>query len=137
MGDFILDEDAFQAANRRGEDERSRSPIPASVRFDRPSRRIVVEFTNGAAFMAPARQLQGLEDASDDELAEVELLGETGLHWETRDVDFRIVGLMAGIFGNARFMEAARRGSEARSEAKAAAARENGRKGGRPRKGAA
>lgn len=87
--------------------------------------------------MAPARQLQGLEDASDDELAEVELLGETGLHWQTRDVDFRIVGLMAGIFGNARFMEAARRGGKARSEAKAAAARENGRKGGRPRKGAA
>lgn len=57
-----------------------------------------------------------LEGLSDDELAKVELLGETGLHWKTRHVDFRIVGLMAGIFGNARFMEAARRGGEARSE---------------------
>lgn len=134
MGDFILDEDTYQRATKRGEEERSRLPVPASVRFDRGSGRVVVEFTNDAAFMFPARHLQGLEDASDEELAEVELLGETGLHWETRDVDFRIAGLMAGVFGNARFMEAARRGGQSASAAKAEAARVNGRKGGRPRK---
>ncbi len=84
--------------------------------------------------MVPARSLQGLEDATDDELSEVELAGETGLHWESKDVDFTIAGLMHGIFGTGAFMEAQRRGGQSRSEAKTAASRANGAKGGRPRK---
>ena len=32
------------------------TPIPASARFDEASGRIVVDFTNGAAFMVPARE---------------------------------------------------------------------------------
>lgn len=134
MADEVIDEAEFAAATRAGEAERAGRPVPSSVRFDRASGRIVVEFTNGAAFMVPARQLQGLEKASDAELEDVSLLGETGLHWDALDVDFRISSLMAGVFGNARFMEAARKGGEARSEAKTAAARRNGQKGGRPRR---
>lgn len=135
MADFpLIDEAVYEAATKRGEEERAKSAIPEAVHFDKDSGRIVVEFTNGSAFMVPARNLQGLQEATDEELSEVELLGETGLHWETLDVDYRIAALMAGTFGNAQFMEAGRRGGEARSEAKAAAARENGRKGGRPPK---
>lgn len=46
------------------------------------------------------------------------------------DVDFTVPGLMAGIFGTRVAM--ARRAGQATSPAKAAAARKNGRKGGRP-----
>ena len=55
---------ALSAAKQRWETERAQRPIPKSVRFDRPSGRVLVEFTNGAAFMVPARALQGLEDAT-------------------------------------------------------------------------
>jgi hypothetical protein len=130
----LIDETTYEEASRRGEEERVRSLIPETVGFDRNTGRIVVEFTNGCAFLVPARELQGLQDATDDELAEVELLGETGLHWEALDVDYRIAGLMEGVFGNAIFMEAARRRGQVKSEAKAAASRENGRKGGRPKR---
>ena len=71
-------------------------------------------------------------EKSDADLADVELAGETGLHWGNLDVDFTIKGLMAGVFGTAGFMDAARRGGQSRSAAKAAAARANGAKGGRP-----
>lgn len=125
------------AAKLRWETERAQRPIPVSVRFDRGSGRILVEFTNGAAFMVPARALQGLEDANDAQLAEVELLGETGLHWESLDTDYTISGLMNGVFGSKAFMEAQRRGGQSRSPAKIAASRANGAKGGRPRKPAA
>jgi hypothetical protein len=47
-------------------------------------------------------------------------------------VDLSIPGLLAGLFGTKAYM--ARRAGQAKSPAKAAAARENGRKGGRPRK---
>jgi hypothetical protein len=134
MGDVTFEDSQYQAATRRGEAERARSPIPATVRFDAPSGRLVVEFTNGAALLVPARSLQGLEEATDAELAAVELAGETGLHWPSRDIDFTIAGLMRGIFGTAHFMDAQRKGGQSRSTAKAAASRANGAKGGRPRK---
>lgn len=123
-------------AKQRWEAERAGRPIPASVRFDGPSERIIVEFTNGASFMFPARSLQGLEDATVAQLAEVELLGEMGLHWESLDADYTIAGLMNGIFGTKAFMEAQRRGGKSRSPAKIAASRANGAKGGRPKKSA-
>ncbi|MBB3611686.1 DUF2442 domain-containing protein [Rhizobium sp. BK602] len=123
-------------AKRRWEAERAERPIPASVRFDSSSERVVVEFTNGASFMFPARSLQGLEEATVAQLGEVELLGETGLHWESLDVDYTIAGLMNGIFGTKAFMDAQRRGGQSRSPAKIAASRANGAKGGRPKKSA-
>ncbi|OJT98956.1 MAG: hypothetical protein BGN83_17015 [Rhizobium sp. 63-7] len=129
----VKDRDLAEA-KQRWLTERNARPIPASVRFDAASGRIVVEFVNGAAFMAPARALEGLLDATDEQLAEVELLGETGLHWEGLDVDYSISGLMNGIFGSRTFMEAQRKGGLSRSPAKAAASRTNGAKGGRPRK---
>jgi hypothetical protein len=122
------------AAKERWGAEITQRPIPSSVRFDGTSGRIVVEFQNGAAFMVPARSLEGLADASDAELAEVELLGETGLHWENLDIDYLIAGLMNGVFGSHTFMEAQRKGGQSRSPAKIAASRANGTKGGRPKK---
>ena len=134
MDEIVLEDRDYEEATRRGEAERAATPLPASAGYDVSSGRIVVEFVNGAAFMVPARLLQGLEAATDAELAEVELLGETGLHWESLDVDFSIKGLMAGIFGTANFKASAQRGGQSRSEAKTAASRENGKRGGRPRK---
>ncbi|CAN7472374.1 DUF2442 domain-containing protein [Rhizobium rhizogenes] len=131
----ITDAELAQA-KQRWEAERAERPIPASVRFDDQSERIIVEFTNGAAFMFPARSLEGLEEASAVQLAEVELLGETGLHWESLDADYTIAGLMSGIFGTKAFMEVQRRGGQSRSPAKIAASRTNGAKGGRPKKSA-
>jgi hypothetical protein len=50
------------------------------------------------------------------------------------DVDHYIPALLEGVFGTKRWMsELGRRGGSKTSAAKAAAARENGRRGGRPR----
>ncbi|MBB4400250.1 MULTISPECIES: DUF2442 domain-containing protein [Rhizobium/Agrobacterium group] len=122
------------AAKERWQKERAERPIPVSVRFETASARVIVDFANGACFMFPARALEGLQDATAEQLADVELLGETGLHWETLDVDYTISGLMNGIFGSRAFMDAQRKGGQSRSPAKTAASRANGAKGGRPRK---
>ena len=121
-------------AKQRWEEERAQRPVPLGVRFDAVSGRLVLEFANGAAFMVPARSLEGLSVATDEQLAEVELLGETGLHWESLNVDYSISGLMRGVFGSRSFMEVQRKGGQSRSAAKAAASRANGAKGDRPRK---
>ena len=62
-------------------------------------------------------------------------LGARGasLHWEALDVSFSLTGLLAGIFGTRAWMqEVGRRGGSTKSAAKAAAARANGKQGGRP-----
>jgi hypothetical protein len=72
-------------------------------------------------------------------LAQIEILGlGLGLHWEQLDVDLSVPGLLAGLFGTKAYMDRQRaaRAGAATSVAKAAAARRNGRKGGRPRKSA-
>ena len=129
-----IDDQELQAAKDRWAQERAQRPVPMAARFDPKTERVIVDFTNGAAFMVPARALEGLSDATTDQLAEVELLGETGLHWESLDVDFTITGLMSGVFGSRAFHEAQSRGGQSRSPAKIAASRANGSKGGRPKK---
>ena len=128
----------FEDAQRRGEEALRSEPRAKRARYDRKTGRILVELTNGCSFAFPARRAEGLEGASDDELAEVTILGlGLGLHWEGLDVDLSVPGLLAGLFGTKAWMdrERAARAGSATSPAKAAAARRNGAKGGRPRKG--
>jgi hypothetical protein len=125
----------IDAAAERGRIVRASEPRAAAACFDRKLGRIVVELTNGCTFAFPPSLAQGLESADEDELAQVEILGSGyGLHWEGLDADLSIPGLLAGIFGTRAYM--ARRAGQATSPAKAAAARANGAKGGRPRRSA-
>jgi hypothetical protein len=126
---------ALDAAEERGRIALQTEPRAASARYDRRRKQIDVMLTNGCSFAFPPRMAQGLEDASDDQLAALKILGQGyGLHWEALDVDLSIPGLLAGIFGTRSYM--ARRAGQATSPAKATAARANGAKGGRPRKSA-
>ena len=128
-----LTDKEIDTALARGRAAASGEPRAASARYDGRLDRIIVELTNGCTFAFPPRLAQGLEQATEGELAEVEVLGKGyGLHWETLDVDFTVPGLLAGIFGTRAYM--ARHAGRATSPAKAAAARANGAKGGRPRK---
>lgn len=111
-------------------------PRAVSARYDAASGRVEVELRNGCLFAFPAEMGQGLRGASPEELATVEVTpGGYGLRWESLDVDLAVPALMAGVFGTEAWMrELGRAGGRRTSEAKAAAARENGRKGGRPRR---
>ena len=123
----------IDAALERGRIARAIEPRAARARYDRKLGRIVVDLTNGCVFAFPPRMAQGLGKATDNQLAEVEILGRGyGLHWESLDVDLSIPGLLAGIFGTRSYM--ARLAGRTKSPAKAAASRANGAKGGRPRK---
>lgn len=130
--DRMLDE-----AERRGRQSRAREPRATDARYDPASGRVLITLDNGCSFAFPARMAEGLEDASEDELASVEILGAGyGLHWEARDVDLSIPGLLSGLFGTKAYMDRLRatRAGSTSSPLKAAAARKNGAKGGRPRR---
>lgn len=123
----------IDAALERGRIARTTEPRAAAARYDKQLGQVVVDLTNGCTFAFPPRMAQGLEAATDTQLAEIEILGNGyGLHWEALDADLSVPGLLAGIFGTSAYM--AGRAGRSTSPAKAAAARANGSKGGRPRK---
>lgn len=130
--------------NREIEAARDRSeiatmePRATNARYNGSTGRVEVELSDGWLFGFPAEAIQGLRGATPEQLADVEVIGDGyALHWESLDADFTVSGLMAGRLGSKAWMrEHARRAGSVTSEAKAAAARRNGAKGGRPRKSA-
>lgn len=130
-----LTDSQIDDATERGKTLRVNEPRATAARYNRKLARIVVDLTNGCSFTFPPRLAQGLERATEEQLAQVEVLGNGfGLHWEALDTDLTVPGLLAGLFGTKSYM--ARHAGQATSPAKAAAARANGAKGGRPTKSA-
>jgi hypothetical protein len=97
---------------------------------------IKLEFTGGGTMTIPRQAIGELVDASPSALNGV-ILSRAGdaLSWRALDVDIYIPGLLERVFGT-RMLAASsgRRGGRQTSKTKAAAARANGAKGGRPRK---
>lgn len=127
----------FEAAAARGQEKLKTEPRAVAARYDRDTGRVVVELANGCTHIFPARLAQELAGAGDDELARVEVDGAGfNLHWPALDADLYVPALVAGVFGTRAWMaqEWARMAGSTATPAKAAAARANGSKGGRPRK---
>ncbi len=111
-------------------------PRASAAWYSLESERVFMELKNGIVLGFPYQVLQGLESATSEELLEVEVTPSGyGLHWESLDVDLAVPELVAGIFGTKSWMAVlGQKGGQAKSSAKAKASRENGKRGGRPRK---
>lgn len=106
-----------------------------SARYDARTERLIVELSSGIAIAIPVRLIQGLAGGTGPDRRDVHIAGGgVALHWPRLDVDLSVRNLVAGLFGNRQWMsELARHAGSRTSAAKARAARENGKKGGRPR----
>jgi Protein of unknown function (DUF2442) len=125
----------FARASRAGRQAAKTEPRAARANYQARDNTLRIELTNGAEITIPVKLIPALKGASQREVREVEVLGRGGgLHWEALDVDLRVPGLVSSVFAGPEWMaELGRVGGRRSSTAKAAAARRNGRKGGRPR----
>jgi hypothetical protein len=121
-----------EASLARAQARRRRAPPPpraVAARFDRRSHRIRVRLDTGIEFLFDPRQAYGLEHASPEDLAGVTIEGAGGaLHFPRLDADFSVARLLEGFLGPLDWTK---------RESRAAASRENGKRGGRPRKAGA
>jgi len=111
-------------------------PRAKSARYDRRTRRIVVDLLNGATFLFPPALAQGLAGASPADLAKVQVTPSgAGLRWPSLDADFSLPGLMMGVFGSPAWMrEQARKRERPKSKTGVGATHANGRSSGHRRK---
>jgi hypothetical protein len=127
-----------QVRGAREQDARDRKSgrRATTAAYDVQSGRVMVELTNGFLFGFPAKAVPALCNAAPHELATVRVSpGGTGLHWEALDVDLSVPGLLlSSVDRSEKLSELARVAGQTRTPSKAAAARVNGMKGGRPRK---
>ena len=124
------------AAAARGRARKARGDLATSARYEADRERVHVELLSGSAIAVPVHLLQGLRGAKRAQLERVMVTGRgIGLYWPDLDVDLSVPDLIAGSLGTRSWMKAlGKRGGSKTSGAKAAAARENGKRGGRPRK---
>ena len=133
----MIHEDVFQAATARGAARLANTPRAVSARYDRRVGRVVIDLSSGLAVMFKPHHAQGLENARPSDLAEIEISPSgLGLHFPALDVDLYLPALLEGFLGSRKWMAASlgKAGGKSASEAKASAARENGKLGGRPKK---
>ena len=131
-----LTDQEFAQAEARGAVLREKGHATAA-RYDHKANRLIVSLHNGVELTVPVHLIQDLADAAPGQLSTIEITPSgLGLHWPDIDADVYVPGILAGTFGTKSWMASVmgEKGGRVRSEAKAEAARENGRKGGRPKK---
>lgn len=113
----------------------AREPRATGAWYDAAERRVVMELGGGYQVGIPVKQLKEIAAARVAQLERVELLGRGQvLHWEALDADYSVTALVLQMIGPTLLArEAAREAGRVRSKRKAAAARRNGKRGGRPK----
>jgi hypothetical protein len=99
---------------------------------------LIVGLSNQRRLVLPIEDVQGLGNATHEQIQNYELLGRgTGISFPELDVDLYVPALIEGVYGNRRWMaQLGKKGGRSKTEAKRRAARTNGAKGGRPARAA-
>jgi hypothetical protein len=129
----------ISAANKRASARRARVPTVTRACYDLRQGVVVIDLSNGTFFGFRPQDAEGLEHAKPEQLKQVEISPSgMGLHFPALDADIYVPALLRGFFGSRRWMAAqlGKAGGSATSAAKSAAARKNGKLGGRGKKAA-
>jgi len=102
MGKDILKQ--IEEARKKG---REKSHLQArTAYYDSQNKELVVVLVDGREARFPVALLQGLQGASDDVLAQVQVTpAGTGITWEELDADFEVEALLEGRYGTEEWMK--------------------------------
>jgi len=129
--------DEFTQATARASARHRAFPPAISARYNRRLNRISVMLESGIELGFSPQDAEELHRAKPAQLQRIEITPSgLGIHFPDADADIYLPALLEGLLGSRRWMAArlGHSGGKSRSAAKAAAARANGKLGGRPRK---
>ncbi len=133
----MANSDEFDRATARAKARKAKRLAAIAARYDQRSDRVIVSLRGGLDIAFAPAAAQGLEHATAAQLKKIEITPSgLGLHFPKLDADLYLPGLIVGLLGSRKWA-AARLGAiggKAKSEAKGAASRQNGKLGGRPPK---
>ena len=132
-----VSKDEFEAANVRAATRYRKIPCAMKAHYDGKRDRVVIGLNTGIEVAFRPRDAQGLERAKPDQVDTIEISPSgLGIHFPKLDADIYLPALLEGFLGSKRWIAAEHGsiGGSVSTRAKAAAARRNGRLGGRPRK---
>jgi Protein of unknown function (DUF2442) len=129
----------IELADERARELQASVPRAISAHFDRKTGRVVIHLSSRLIVSFSPQDAEGLQNARPSQLEEIEISPSGfGLHFPRLDADLYVPGLLEGLLGSKKWMASrlGQAGGQSRSKAKRAAARANGRLGGRPKKAA-
>jgi hypothetical protein len=134
----IATDDQLDVAQRRGALKAKLPTALTAAKLDEPAKSVRLHFRSGLELAIPVKAIDEIAKMPLARLRDVTVsaMGD-GLIFDDADVAIYVPGLLRDLFGHAFAGALGKLGGRARSDAKARAARKNGRKGGRPRKRAA
>ena len=131
-----LTREEYDAAGRAG----AEIPVVVAARYNRTRGKLEISFAHGVDIAVPVTLIQDFhlmeKWPTAAQLSKIEIWGAGhSLYFPRLDELVWAPGLLKGVYGTRLWMGGLARGmGSAKSPAKAAASRANGRKGGRPRK---
>jgi hypothetical protein len=103
----MISHEEFEAANARGAALLATTPIAVAAYYDQQRDRVVIDLSNGLSVMFRPQDAEGLEQASPEQLSEIEIDPPgLGLHFPALDADLYLPPLLQGVLGSRRWMEA-------------------------------
>lgn len=123
----------IEAARARG---REIAHAPSAIEEVRvtPDRTLFFRFRNGARLDIPLREIEELSNATNQQLREIVVSPlRDSISIRALDVDIYVPGLVSDVLNSNAARNFARLGGSQKTPKKRAAARANGRKGGRPK----
>jgi hypothetical protein len=133
-------DEQIEQANRRAQRLEAMHPRAVGARYDSGTGKIVIHLSSRLDVAFSPHDAEGLEVATPAELEQIEISPSGfGISFPRLDADLYLPALLEGFLGSKQWMAGrlGATGGRSTSAAKIAAARKNGKAGGRPRKVAA
>ncbi len=89
------------------EDARTLPPQPSalSAEYNPTLDVIVIRLNTGRRLVLPREDLQGLRDATPEQIADIQIFGPNDICWPQLDLDHNLYSLLEGRYGNDRWMQ--------------------------------
>lgn len=100
-----IDAEIDAALERARLDPEPDPPMAVAAEYDARLDLVILSIDNGRRLVLPRKELQGLENATEPQLAQIEIFGGLDIAWPQLDVDHYLPSLMAGTYGSDRWMQ--------------------------------